>query len=65
MSLTTFITIRKELKEDNVTLGPATREGNILFDVAHIFASFNDTFNVSLILFYTNSTYLIGHFYHI
>ncbi|KAF5758778.1 putative ribosomal protein S11 [Helianthus annuus] len=55
----------REPKEDNVTLGPATCEGNIVFDVAHIFESFSDTFIVSLILFYRNSTYLIGHFYHI
>lgn len=30
--------------EDNVTLGPAVREGEHVFGVAHIFASFNDTF---------------------
>lgn len=30
--------------EENVTLGPATREGELVFGVAHIFASFNDTF---------------------
>jgi len=30
--------------EENVTLGPSTREGEIIFGVAHIFASFNDTF---------------------
>ncbi|PWA98168.1 40S ribosomal protein S14 [Artemisia annua] len=34
----------REPKEDNVTLGPATREGELVFCVAHIFASFNDTF---------------------
>nr|GEZ22597.1 40S ribosomal protein S14-2 [Tanacetum cinerariifolium] len=34
----------REPKEDNVTLGPATREGELVFGVAHIFASFNDTF---------------------
>ncbi|GJV53576.1 40S ribosomal protein S14-3 [Tanacetum coccineum] len=33
----------REPKED-VTLGPATREGELVFGVAHIFASFNDTF---------------------
>jgi hypothetical protein len=32
-----------------VTLGPATREGEQVFGVAHIFASFNDTFIVSVI----------------
>jgi ribosomal protein S11 len=30
--------------EDNVTLGPSVREGEHVFGVAHIFASFNDTF---------------------
>jgi hypothetical protein len=30
--------------EENVSLGPATREGEVVFGVAHIFASFNDTF---------------------
>jgi small subunit ribosomal protein S14e len=30
--------------EENVTIGPSTREGEIVYGVAHIFASFNDTF---------------------
>lgn len=30
--------------EENVTLGPTVREGEHVFGVAHIFASFNDTF---------------------
>ncbi|KAK9723960.1 hypothetical protein RND81_05G037100 [Saponaria officinalis] len=30
--------------EETVTLGPAVREGEYVFGVAHIFASFNDTF---------------------
>ncbi|XBJ02037.1 hypothetical protein VPH35_021520 [Triticum aestivum] len=34
----------REPKEENVTLGPAVREGEHVFGVAHIFASFNDTF---------------------
>ncbi|RWR76361.1 40S ribosomal protein S14-3 [Cinnamomum micranthum f. kanehirae] len=34
----------REVKEDNVTLGPTVREGEHVFGVAHIFASFNDTF---------------------
>ncbi|KAE8733779.1 40S ribosomal protein S14 [Hibiscus syriacus] len=34
----------REPKEDNTTLGPAVREGEHVFGVAHIFASFNDTF---------------------
>ncbi|KAJ0016875.1 hypothetical protein Pint_09984 [Pistacia integerrima] len=34
----------REPKEDNVTLGPAVRDGEHVFGVAHIFASFNDTF---------------------
>jgi small subunit ribosomal protein S14e len=29
---------------DNVTLGPQAREGELVFGVARIFASFNDTF---------------------
>jgi len=36
----------REPKEENVTLGPAVREGEYVFGVAHIFASFNDTFIV-------------------
>lgn len=38
----------REPKEENVTLGPAVREGEQVFGVAHIFASFNDTFIVSI-----------------
>ncbi|PWZ05190.1 40S ribosomal protein S14 [Zea mays] len=34
----------REPKEENVTLGPTVREGEFVFGVAHIFASFNDTF---------------------
>ncbi|RZC78593.1 hypothetical protein C5167_002787 [Papaver somniferum] len=34
----------REPKEENVTLGPAVRDGEFVFGVAHIFASFNDTF---------------------
>ena len=34
----------RKAQEENVTLGPATREGELVFGVAHIFASFNDTF---------------------
>ena len=30
--------------QENVTLGPAARDGEHVFGVAHIFASFNDTF---------------------
>jgi hypothetical protein len=37
----------REPKEENVTLGPTVREGEYVFGVAHIFASFNDTFIVS------------------
>ncbi len=33
-----------EVVEENVKLGPITREGEDVFGVAHIFASFNDTF---------------------
>ncbi|KAL5213616.1 hypothetical protein ABZP36_002768 [Zizania latifolia] len=34
----------REPKDENVTLGPTVREGEYVFGVAHIFASFNDTF---------------------
>lgn len=40
----------REPKEENITLGPAVREGEHVFGVAHIFASFNDTFIVSFVL---------------
>lgn len=36
--------VKKSGAEENVSLGPATREGELVFGVAHIFASFNDTF---------------------
>ncbi|RAL51603.1 hypothetical protein DM860_011105 [Cuscuta australis] len=36
-----------EPTEDNVTLGPAVRDGELVFGVVHIFASFNDTSIVS------------------
>jgi hypothetical protein len=39
----------REPKEENVTLGPTVREGEYVFGVAHIFASFNDTFIVSAV----------------
>lgn len=40
----------KEVKvEERVTLGPKVAEGENVFGVAHIFASFNDTFVVSMI----------------
>ena len=35
---------RKSTVEENTELGAAVRDGEILFGVAHIFASFNDTF---------------------
>ena len=38
----------REPKEENVTLGPAVRDGEHVFGVARIFASFNDTFIVSI-----------------
>ncbi|GMN39439.1 hypothetical protein TIFTF001_008660 [Ficus carica] len=34
----------REPKEETVTLGPTVREGEHVFGVAHVFASFNDTF---------------------
>ncbi|TYG48104.1 hypothetical protein ES288_D11G396900v1 [Gossypium darwinii] len=34
----------REPKEETTTLGPAVRDGEHVFGVAHIFASFNDTF---------------------
>ncbi|XP_074290109.1 small ribosomal subunit protein uS11z-like [Silene latifolia] len=34
----------REPKEETVTLGPTVREGEYVFGVAHVFASFNDTF---------------------
>ncbi|CAI7786009.1 unnamed protein product [Closterium sp. NIES-53] len=34
----------KEVKEEKGPSGPQVREGEIVFGVAHIFASFNDTF---------------------
>ncbi|CAG8505065.1 7799_t:CDS:10 [Dentiscutata heterogama] len=36
---------QKKVKvEENISLGPQVREGELVFGVAHIFASFNDTF---------------------
>ena len=34
----------KTVKEEQVQLGPQVAEGETVFGVAHIFASFNDTF---------------------
>ena len=39
----------REPKEETVTLGPTVREGEHVFGVAHVFASFNDTFIVSAV----------------
>ena len=38
-------------QEENIQLGPQAREGENVFGVAHIFASFNDTFVVIFIFF--------------
>lgn len=35
---------KTQKEEVQVSLGPQVREGEIVFGVAHIFASFNDTF---------------------
>ena len=34
----------RQQQEENVQLGPQVPEGEFVFGVAHIFASFNDTF---------------------
>ena len=34
----------KEAKEENTQLGPRAKEGELVFGVAHIYASYNDTF---------------------
>ena len=34
----------KVKEEENIQLGPQVPEGELVFGVAHIFASFNDTF---------------------
>ena len=39
---------KEEKVEERVTLGPKVAEGENVFGVAHIFASFNDTFVVSI-----------------
>lgn len=35
---------KKQQEEENIKLGPQVAEGENVFGVAHIFASFNDTF---------------------
>ena len=40
---------KKERKEEVVSYGPKVAEGELVFGVCHIYASFNDTFIV-----YTN-----------
>ena len=35
---------KAQKQEEQVTLGPQVKEGENVFGVAHIFASFNDTF---------------------
>ncbi len=34
----------KKVEEENIKIGPQVAEGVNVFGVAHIFASFNDTF---------------------
>ncbi|CAI0430071.1 unnamed protein product, partial [Linum tenue] len=34
----------REVKEEPASLGPAVKDGEVVFGTAHIFASFNDTF---------------------
>ncbi|KAJ1912112.1 ribosomal 40S subunit protein S14B [Tieghemiomyces parasiticus] len=36
--------VKKVQPDQNISLGPQVREGELVFGVAHIFASFNDTF---------------------
>jgi len=36
--------VRAPKAEENISLGPQVKEGELVFGVAHIFASFNDTF---------------------
>ena len=48
---------KEEKVEERVTLGPKVAEGENVFGVAHIFASFNDTFVVS---FYSIHTWYIS-----
>lgn len=45
-----------------MTLGPAVRDGENVFGVVHIFASFNDTFIVSVTLFF--SCFNCDHSHH-
>jgi ribosomal protein S11 len=54
---------QREPKEENVTLGPATREGEQVFGVAHIFASFNDTFIVSVIIHFCKEAICLSFIY--
>ncbi|XP_066372041.1 uncharacterized protein [Miscanthus floridulus] len=51
----------REPKEENVTLGPTVREGESVFGVAHIFASFNDTFIICLEICFEPTTTPCGH----
>ncbi len=34
----------RQKEEENIQLGPQVADGELVFGVAHIFASFNDTF---------------------
>eukprot|EP00344_Euplotes_crassus_P003467 CAMPEP_0197000676 /NCGR_PEP_ID=MMETSP1380-20130617/5562_1 /TAXON_ID=5936 /ORGANISM="Euplotes crassus, Strain CT5" /LENGTH=48 /DNA_ID= /DNA_START= /DNA_END= /DNA_ORIENTATION= len=36
--------VEKKEETVNLALGPQAKEGELVFGVAHIFASFNDTF---------------------
>merc|ERR1719424_1725962 len=36
--------VKEEVVKEVISLGPQVREGEVVFGVAHIFASFNDTF---------------------
>jgi small subunit ribosomal protein S14e len=51
----------KKEGEEAVSLGPQVAPGEIVFGVAHIYASFNDTFVVTLLLF--SSLYFFFQFF--
>uniref|UniRef100_A0A0D9W4P5 30S ribosomal protein S11, chloroplastic n=1 Tax=Leersia perrieri TaxID=77586 RepID=A0A0D9W4P5_9ORYZ len=58
----------REPKEDNVTLGPTVREGEYVFGVAHIFASFNDTFiawGCGVAFIAISVSYLVSNLQHV
>ena len=50
----------KSSSNENISFGPVIKEGELVFGVAHVYASFNDTFVVSVLF-----TYLLAYYWFV